>query len=250
MSFRRGFPVLKSSTTPARTGDRKSGEDECHRLEPGNTVYLSDALQQLSSLECSSNAGETKRSEADECDPDAQRPSDGERISFAIADDSANKTLLGLAACANASRFDEILSQARALLSGNIGVVLDVNVNVRKIQDRRTPLHRCAARGNAKLAEFLILHNADIDAQDANGATPLSDVRIRTRVRHRLPTCNQAASNGHLEVCDLLLFYNANVHLAKANGITPLRRAVSKGYSSIGILLSRCRFMQLVYSFA
>jgi hypothetical protein len=46
-------------------------------------------------------------------------------------------------------------------------------------------LRRCAKRGNVQLGELLIKYNADVNAQDASGVTPLSDVRVWCTFRKR-----------------------------------------------------------------
>ena len=38
---------------------------------------------------------------------------------------------------------------------------------------RATPLHRCASKGNTKLVQILLAHNANVNAQDSEGNTPL-----------------------------------------------------------------------------
>ena len=41
------------------------------------------------------------------------------------------------------------------------------------LPDGRTPLHLCAVRDDATMAEVLLNHGADVDAQDEKHPTPL-----------------------------------------------------------------------------
>jgi ankyrin repeat protein len=99
----------------------------------------------------------------------------------------------------------------------------DVNA---KDNDGWTPLH-CAADAHAFLgqpkdvAELLLAHKADVNAKSKGGFTPL----------------HFAASEGHQDVAEVLLAHKADVNTKDDSGWTPLHYATGKSYEGLtGIL--------------
>ena len=102
-------------------------------------------------------------------------------------------------------------------------MLLDHNADVNaQDEDGYTPLHWCASTGNENLCRLLLEHNADVNIQDNLGYTPLHWI---TR-------------NGDENICRLLLEHNADANIQDNNGYTPLHRAVMSGaVNFIGLLL-------------
>lgn len=72
-------------------------------------------------------------------------------------------------------------------------LVTPENINCRDAQGRNsTPLHLAAGYNNVEVAEFLLEHGADVNAQDKGGLIPL----------------HNASSYGHLDIAALLIKYN------------------------------------------
>ena len=80
----------------------------------------------------------------------------------------------------------------------------------------QTPLHIAAINGNVDMAKLLLSHHADIYAKDSNSDTPL----------------HAAAGYGNKDVTELLLTYNASIYANANKGIDPelLRAAEAEGY--------------------
>ena len=76
-----------------------------------------------------------------------------------------------------------------------------------------TALHNAASQGHLDLARFLLSANADVNAQDWQGATPLI----------------YAAYAGKPEVMTLLIAQDALVNQVPKAGLTPLNAAVLSG---------------------
>jgi len=134
----------------------------------------------------------------------------------------------------------------------------DPNVQGR---DKETPLH-CAVNcfhdcGNLKVALKLIEYDADINAENAFGSTPLhwasrghhfEDGSIfRLLLKHGgdvnardcrgLTSLHEASECGGLEVVPLLLKHGADIEAKDRNGKTALRVAAGAGYDEIVKLL-------------
>lgn len=96
------------------------------------------------------------------------------------------------------------------------------NVNCRDTQGRHsTPLHLAAGYNNLEVAEYLLQHGADVNAQDKGGLIPL----------------HNAASYGHVDVAALLIRYNACVNATDKWAFTPLHEAAQKGRTQLCTLL-------------
>ncbi|XP_060698354.1 poly [ADP-ribose] polymerase tankyrase-2 isoform X3 [Hemiscyllium ocellatum] len=96
------------------------------------------------------------------------------------------------------------------------------NVNCRDTQGRHsTPLHLAAGYNNLEVAEYLLQHGADVNAQDKGGLIPL----------------HNAASYGHVDVAAMLIKYNACVNATDKWAFTPLHEAAQKGRTQLCALL-------------
>ena len=90
-----------------------------------------------------------------------------------------------------------------------------VDIDVRDSCCKDTPLRQVSLTGFLDIMEWLLNHEADVNAQGRNGYTPL----------------HSAASNGHLQVFHALIEQNADIHIQNAFGMTPLHAAAaSDGY--------------------
>uniref|UniRef100_A0A8C4R2Z1 Poly [ADP-ribose] polymerase n=1 Tax=Eptatretus burgeri TaxID=7764 RepID=A0A8C4R2Z1_EPTBU len=96
------------------------------------------------------------------------------------------------------------------------------NVNCRDSQGRNsTPLHLAAGYNNLEVAEYLLEHGADVNAQDKGGLIPL----------------HNAASYGHVDIAALLIKYSACVNATDKWAFTPLHEAAQKGRTQLCALL-------------
>jgi hypothetical protein len=84
----------------------------------------------------------------------------------------------------------------------------NAEVNARA-EDLRTPLHLAAISDRRDIAEALLAHGADANAKDYEGDTPL----------------HLAAFNGFADVAELLLAHGADVNAVDSGGMTPLHWA-------------------------
>ena len=101
-------------------------------------------------------------------------------------------------------------------------LVTSQNINCRDSQGRNsTPLHLAAGYNNLDVAEYLLEHGADVNAQDKGGLIPL----------------HNASSYGHLDVAALLIRYNTEVNATDRWGFTPLHEAAQKGRTQLCALL-------------
>ncbi|XP_049821633.1 poly [ADP-ribose] polymerase tankyrase isoform X3 [Aethina tumida] len=119
-----------------------------------------------------------------------------------------NAALLDAAKKGNLARVQRLVSQE--------------NINCRDAQGRNsTPLHLAAGYNNVDVAEFLLEHGADVNAQDKGGLIPL----------------HNASSYGHLDIAALLIKYNTVVNATDKWGFTPLHEAAQKGRTQLCALL-------------
>ncbi|XP_077478539.1 poly [ADP-ribose] polymerase tankyrase-1-like [Stigmatopora argus] len=96
------------------------------------------------------------------------------------------------------------------------------NINCRDTQGRNsTPLHLAAGYNNLEVAEYLLEHGADVNAQDKGGLIPL----------------HNAASYGHVDIAALLIKYNTSVNATDKWAFTPLHEAAQKGRTQLCALL-------------
>jgi len=101
-------------------------------------------------------------------------------------------------------------------------LVTSQNINCRDSQGRNsTPLHLAAGYNNLDVAEYLLEHGADVNAQDKGGLIPL----------------HNASSYGHLDVAALLIRFNTEVNATDRWGFTPLHEAAQKGRTQLCALL-------------
>uniref|UniRef100_H3A867 Poly [ADP-ribose] polymerase n=1 Tax=Latimeria chalumnae TaxID=7897 RepID=H3A867_LATCH len=96
------------------------------------------------------------------------------------------------------------------------------NINCRDTQGRNsTPLHLAAGYNNLEVADYLLEHGADVNAQDKGGLIPL----------------HNAASYGHVDIAALLIKYNTCVNATDKWAFTPLHEAAQKGRTQLCALL-------------
>ncbi|XP_062307267.1 tankyrase, TRF1-interacting ankyrin-related ADP-ribose polymerase b isoform X3 [Osmerus eperlanus] len=96
------------------------------------------------------------------------------------------------------------------------------NVNCRDLEGRHsTPLHFAAGYNRVAVAEYLLEHGADVNAQDKGGLIPL----------------HNAASYGHVDIAALLIKYNTCVNATDKWAFTPLHEAAQKGRTQLCALL-------------
>ncbi|XP_056124271.1 poly [ADP-ribose] polymerase tankyrase-1 isoform X1 [Rhinichthys klamathensis goyatoka] len=96
------------------------------------------------------------------------------------------------------------------------------NINCRDTQGRNsTPLHLAAGYNNLEVAEYLLEHGADVNAQDKGGLIPL----------------HNAASYGHVDIAALLIKFNTCVNATDKWAFTPLHEAAQKGRTQLCALL-------------
>ncbi|CAL8318004.1 unnamed protein product [Lota lota] len=96
------------------------------------------------------------------------------------------------------------------------------NINCRDSQGRNsTPLHLAAGYNNVEVAEYLLEHGADVNAQDKGGLIPL----------------HNAASYGHVDIAALLIRFQAGVSARDRWWFTPLHEAAQKGRTQLCSLL-------------
>ncbi len=107
------------------------------------------------------------------------------------------------------------LKKLEALLKANPGLVSG------RDDLGYTPLHWAAENGHKDVAELLLTHKADADAEGNGGMTPL----------------HMAAFRGHKEVAELLLAQKVDVNARNPNGNTPLYDAVQNSHKDVAELL-------------
>ncbi|RSL89367.1 hypothetical protein CDV31_015903 [Fusarium ambrosium] len=82
---------------------------------------------------------------------------------------------------------------------------------------RWTPLHYCAAKGNAEACKRLLRYEADVNAQDLVGWTPL----------------HLAATNGYGDVVEVLVKKGAQEDARNWRGETPVHLAAERGHRAV-----------------
>lgn len=81
-----------------------------------------------------------------------------------------------------------------------------------------------------EVAEFLLDHGADVNAQDKGGLIPL----------------HNASSYGHLDIAALLIKFNTVVNATDKWGFTPLHEAAQKGRTQLCALLVILIFLNFI----
>lgn len=110
------------------------------------------------------------------------------------------------------------LKKVKALLESTPDLVFSNNAG-----DGWTPLFRPVMRAQKEMAELLLAYNADVNAQDIHGWTPLH--------------CVAMGNPRQIEMAKLLLTHEANVNARDKNGLTPLDMASVTGHADIAALL-------------
>jgi ankyrin repeat protein len=101
----------------------------------------------------------------------------------------------------------------------NFGAILDI---VSNCESRMLPIHWAASDGKLNSIRFLLEHRVDINAQDANGCTPL----VISTQYNQIDTTIYLIKNG------------ADLTLKDTNGDTALHWAAYKGFEElVGLLL-------------
>jgi ankyrin repeat protein len=90
---------------------------------------------------------------------------------------------------------------------------------------RRTPLHHAATAGHKSMVQLLVSHGADVNAVDSTGRTPL----------------HEAASRGYKTVVEALIDAKANVNARGSFGWTPLHSAGRNGHRAVGAVLLKAK---------
>ena len=128
------------------------------------------------------------------------------------------------------------------------------DVNAQGFDDKETPLHVASDRGHADLAQLLLEHDADGNAQDDIGRTPLhmsseyghvevarilleQGADTETRDRGDTSPLEQATSEGHVEVVRLLLEHGADANTQGNDDWTPLHVASFNGRVGVARVL-------------
>lgn len=82
-----------------------------------------------------------------------------------------------------------------------------------------------------EVAEFLLDHGADVNAQDKGGLIPL----------------HNASSYGHLDIAALLIKFNTVVNATDKWGFTPLHEAAQKGRTQLCALLVSYYYLHYLF---
>jgi ankyrin repeat protein len=124
-------------------------------------------------------------------------------------------------------------------------------------QDMRTPLHSAAYYGDLEVVQKLIEYDADIDARDKRGRTPLYELSeginlkdpdvvqlllgrgadVNTRAKDGSTPLHKATSWGAVKVARMLLEHGADVEAKDDHGRTPLRCVTGPQHDDMTILL-------------
>jgi ankyrin repeat protein len=95
------------------------------------------------------------------------------------------------------------------------------DVNARGFDEKETPLHVASRQGHADVAQLLLEHGADADAQDDLKRTPLL----------------RASEEGHVKVARLLLEHGTDTEARDDEGWSPLERASFGGHVEVAQVL-------------
>ena len=135
------------------------------------------------------------------------------------------------------------LEKARLLLKDNPELV--------KGKNGWTPLHEAAAKGYEGVAELLLANEAEVNAKDNRGMTPLgvsarrnvaellivNKAEVNVRANDGTTPLHHAASSGRKDVVELLLANKAEINTKDNRGRTPLHEAASSGHKDVVELL-------------
>lgn len=153
----------------------------------------------------------------------------------------------------DAMRMAVLLSDRASLKSM---LTTDPGICVRKDDHARTALHWAAALGKKSIVKLILAGDADINAQDCRGLTPLHVVakngnadaarllleagaktELKDRVFGRTPL-HFAVHKKHKSVAHLLIEHGADVNATDKHGDTPLYDAVLTSYELTETLLA------------
>ncbi|CAI0652615.1 unnamed protein product [Colletotrichum noveboracense] len=102
-----------------------------------------------------------------------------------------------------------------------VGLLLDEKASISNMDSDQHALTLAARYGRVEIMRLLLDANADLEAEDGNGETPLT----------------MAASKGHDGVLQLLIDRKANIEATGRNGSSPLAIAAYEGHVRISRLL-------------
>ncbi|KAF3802839.1 Vegetative incompatibility protein HET-E-1 [Colletotrichum gloeosporioides] len=102
-----------------------------------------------------------------------------------------------------------------------VGLLLNEKASISNMDSDQHALTLAARYGRVEIMRLLLDANADLEAEDGNGETPLT----------------MAASKGHDGVLQLLIDRKANIEATGRNGSTPLAVAAYEGHVRISRLL-------------
>jgi ankyrin repeat protein len=140
------------------------------------------------------------------------------------------------------------LDRVKAILEENPGLV-DT-----RDSDGCTPLYLAAQKSQIEVADYLLAHGADPNAQTNLGSTPLHEAaaknnkgmaalllsrnaNVNAKAKNGLTPLYIAAQTGKLEAAEVLLAHHAEVGAGDANGLTPLHVAARNGLKDMVELL-------------
>jgi len=135
-----------------------------------------------------------------------------------------------------------------AVIEGDMGVVRQRvadgdDINWAPPESGFGALHEAVFDGRTDIAEFLVAHGADVNAQGVFGDAPLHDVRDLVLARLLLSSgartdvwsntlgtpLHAAVIHGEAELVELLIEHGAKVNALDVNGSTPLHHAAGLG---------------------
>jgi ankyrin repeat protein len=123
------------------------------------------------------------------------------------------------------------LEKLRTLLDGQPVLISSVDEN------GTTPLHRAAARGHRGVLEILLAKNADVNAKDNVGCSPLHNA-VCGSVFHYDQISHVGCSGGEKVAAELLIESGADINIKDNDrGWTPLHHAASIGATNMVVLL-------------
>lgn len=102
-----------------------------------------------------------------------------------------------------------------------------MDVNAQRQQDRHTPLHIACHHGSPEIAQLLLDHGANANAEDRFLRTPL----------HLVAGGHYSIQEGGIRVARLLLEHGVDITAQDSNRETPLHAASSSGRLEIAQML-------------
>jgi len=96
----------------------------------------------------------------------------------------------------------------------------------------RTPLHSAVYYGHVDVTQFLLEHNADVNARDSDGRTPLHNPSEGANL-----TKNPTILRRLVEIVPLLLRHGADINAREHDGSTPLHSAANFGVVEVARVL-------------